>query len=78
MLTDNEIKRRGVKALLDNLGDVEAEKFIALMIKDPFDYTRWQMELWSDLNVNQVSDTAMKYRTSGRSRISPDETNKQE
>jgi len=62
MLTDTEIKRRGFKALIENLGDVDAEKFIQLLSKEPFDYTLWQSTLWEDQPVKQVSEKAMKYR----------------
>ena len=48
MLTDTEIKKKGLRVLIDNLGDVDAEKFISLIIKEPFDYTHWQSTLWSD------------------------------
>ena len=35
MLTDTEIKRKGFKILIEKLGDVDAEKFISLIIKEP-------------------------------------------
>jgi hypothetical protein len=41
MLTNIEIKKKGLKALVNSLGDVDAEKFISLIIKEPFDYTKW-------------------------------------
>ena len=62
MLTNKEIKKKGLKALIDNLGDVNAEKFISLIQKEPFDYTKWQESLWNEQSVNQISDKAMKYR----------------
>ena len=63
MLTDTEIKRKGFKILVEKLGDVDAEKFISRIIKEPFDYTQWQSTLWSDQTIDQVSDKAMNYRT---------------
>ena len=62
MITDTEIKRQGIKALSDNLGLVEAEKFIALLLRDPFDYTKWQKNLFSDISTEALSKKAMKYR----------------
>jgi hypothetical protein len=62
MLTNIEIKKKGLKALVNSLGDVDAEKFISLIIKEPFDYTKWQELLWDDKTVNQVSEKAMEYR----------------
>jgi hypothetical protein len=62
MLSDIEIRRKGLRILVENLGKLDAEKFISLIIQEPFDYTEWQETLWSDLTVEQISDKAMKYR----------------
>ena len=62
MLTDIEIKKKGLRVLIENLGDVNAEKFISLIIKEPFDYTEWQSTLWNKQTVEQVSEKAMLYR----------------
>lgn len=62
MLTDTEIKKKGFKVLIENLGDVDAEKFISLINQEPFDYTQWQSEQWSDQTINQLSEKAMDYR----------------
>ena len=48
MITDTEIKMIGVKALTDALGEVNAEKFISLILREPFDYTKWQRRLWEE------------------------------
>lgn len=63
MLTDTELKRKGLRVLIDNLGDVNAEKFISLISKEPFDYTIWQSQLWKDESVDFVSEKAMEDRT---------------
>jgi hypothetical protein len=62
MLTDTEIRKKGLKVLVENLGDVDAEKFISLLSKEPFDYTQWQTTLWNDQSVASISDKAMEYR----------------
>jgi hypothetical protein len=61
MLTDTEIKTKGFRILVKVLGDVDAEKFIRLISKEPFDYTHWQKDLWEDESVEKVSENAMKY-----------------
>ena len=66
MLTNAEIKKKGLKILIENLGDVEAEKFIRLLRQDPFDYTTWQDALWENKSLKQVSEEAMKYRENGK------------
>lgn len=63
MLTDTEIKRKGFRALIEKLGDVNAEKFIQILSKEPFDYTLWQSTLWEEQSVRQVSEKAMQYKS---------------
>ena len=62
MRTDTEVRIQGLRALVDNLGAVEAERFIALILREPFDYTKWQKELWSDKNIEEISKSAMELR----------------
>ena len=64
MITDEELKIEGLKALTEALGDVQAEKFIALIMRSPFDYTKWQRKLWDEKSVEEISDAAMKLRDS--------------
>ena len=66
MLTDTEIKITGVRALVAALGDVQAEKFIALIQREPFDYTQWQRTLWPDTDIEALSQAAMKQRQVSR------------
>jgi hypothetical protein len=66
MLTDSEIKRKGFKILVEKLGDVDAEKFISLINKEPFDYTQWQSTLWANQTIDQLSEKAMNYRTKNK------------
>ena len=64
MITDEELKIEGLKALTEALGDVQAEKFIALVMRSRFDYTKWQRKLWGEKSVEEISDAAMKLRKS--------------
>jgi hypothetical protein len=45
MRTEAEIRQKGIEALLQALGDVEAEIFIKNLIREPFDYTKWQKKI---------------------------------
>lgn len=65
MITDTEIKTAGFRALVAALGEVQAERFIALVQREPFDYTRWQRTLWPEKGVEEISEAAMKHRTTG-------------
>ncbi|MCB2262071.1 MAG: hypothetical protein LGR52_03925 [Candidatus Thiosymbion ectosymbiont of Robbea hypermnestra] len=59
-ITDNEIKVQGIEALISSLGEVRAERFISLMLREPFDYTEWQKKLWIDKSIEEISSMAMK------------------
>lgn len=61
-MTDTELRKAGMQALLDTLGDVQAERFITLLLREPFDYTTWQRTLWQDQTVEEISHAAMAYR----------------
>ena len=62
MITDTEIKIKGVEALIVALGEVQAERFISLMLREPFDYTVWQQKLWLNQSLEQISQMAMSHR----------------
>ena len=64
MYAEMALRRKGMKTLINHLGKVDAEKFISLIIREPFDYTEWQKNLFSDLSVKELSNQAMKeYKT---------------
>ncbi|MDI6790191.1 MAG: hypothetical protein QME44_05835 [Thermodesulfobacteriota bacterium] len=62
MITDTEIRLKGLKVLAEHLGDVEAERFIALIQREPFDYTTWRQGLDEDLSIEEISKKAMALR----------------
>lgn len=62
MKTDTIIKQEGINALISKLGYVDAERFIVLMTKEPFDYTKWrEKSLDEGLSVRQLSKKAVMY-----------------
>ena len=61
-ITDNEIKLQGIEALITSLGEVKAERFISLILREPFDYTKWQEKLWIDKSIEEISHMAMENR----------------
>ena len=60
MHTEMALRDEGMKVLINGLGKVEAERFISLIIREPFDYTEWQRGLFNDLSVRELSNLAMK------------------
>jgi len=51
-----------MEALVAALGEVHAERFITLIMREPFDYTEWQRTLWDDKTVGEISGMAMERR----------------
>ena len=62
MITDTEIKSKGLQLLVTHLGDVEAERFVALIQREPFDYTKWRQDMDEELSLEEISRKAMAHR----------------
>ncbi len=61
MISDSEIKMTGMQSLIHALGEVQAERFITLIRRDDFDYTKWQQTLFNELSVSELSQEAQNY-----------------
>ena len=66
MRTDTIIRNAGTQVLMDNLGLIEAERFIMLIQKEPFDYTRWQENLFENMSIDEISMKATDYRNNNK------------
>ncbi len=62
MRTDSEIKMSGFEILNHNLGMVETERFIALIQREKFDYTKWRENLFNGLSGKEISKKAMEFQ----------------
>ena len=62
MNTDVVIRTMGLNTLIEKLGLVEAERFVMLIQKDSFDYTKWRENLFDDLSLEELSKRAMEFR----------------
>ena len=62
MITDTEIKSKGFQLLAQHLGNVEAERFVALIQREPFDYTKWHQDMDEELSLEEISRKAMVQR----------------
>jgi len=62
VITDTELRGQGIEALIEALGALNAERFITLLLREPFDYTKWQRALWEDKSIEDISQMAMKNR----------------
>jgi len=64
MLTDTVLRDSGMKILKEKLGLMEAERFVTLILREPFDYTKWRqdhfLKKFEDMSVEDVSKLAMQ------------------
>ncbi|MCX7110195.1 MAG: hypothetical protein NTX45_08715 [Proteobacteria bacterium] len=61
MRSDTLIRHDGIQALRERLGPVEAERFIVLINRESFDYTKWQKTLWQNESVDELFAMAKKH-----------------
>ena len=62
MVTDTVLKRRGMDALSKSLGLVDAERFISLILREPFNYTEWQQDLYKNVSLDDFYQNVKSFR----------------
>ena len=50
-----------INKFLQKLGKVDTERFVSLLMKEPFDYTKWQEDLFSDISIRGLSRKANNF-----------------
>ena len=61
MRTDAQIKLEGFQALAQKLDPVEVERFIVMINREKFDYTKWRENLFECMTIEEISAAAEKY-----------------
>ena len=61
MINDTALKVSAMELLIDKFGPVDAERFVSLINKEPFDYTVWHRDLFEGMSVREISHAAKKY-----------------
>ena len=56
-----DIMNRGMECLTEALGVVEAEQFISIIIREKFDYTKWQRNYFDAMEPGEFHKKAMEY-----------------
>ena len=64
MRTDTLLRCEGMKVLVESLGIVEAERFVTLIQREPFDYTQWRQGLFKDIPLDTFLENARQYSES--------------
>jgi hypothetical protein len=50
-----------MKILIEQLGNIEAERFVSILLREPFDYTEWRKNnLCVGMAIEEISKEAMK------------------
>ena len=62
MRSDSVLKDDGMRILAEQLGIVEAERFIVLLRRESFDYTQWRQGLYKDVQLDIFLRDAQKLR----------------
>ena len=60
-MSDTAIMEVGMRSLVDSLGVVDAERFITRLIREPFDYTKWQRNLFNNMTIDEISAEAVAH-----------------
>lgn len=60
-MNNTVLLNEGMKCLIQSLGAVNAERFITQVIREPFDYTKWQQDLFKGMSLEEISNSAVKY-----------------
>jgi hypothetical protein len=58
MISDAEIKTKGIKALIGALGPSEAGRFLTLVDRRPADYTEWRQLLFEGMSLDEINEAA--------------------
>ena len=61
-MTDTVLKRKGLDVLSESLGLVDAERFISLILREPFDYTEWQQNLYKGISLEEFYSNVKIFR----------------
>jgi hypothetical protein len=53
--------KSGMKILIEHLGNIEAERFVSILLREPFDYTEWRKNnVCIGMTVEEISKEAME------------------
>ena len=59
-MTETVLMKTGMKILIEQLGNIEAERFVSILLREPFDYTEWRKDnLCIGMTVEEISKEAM-------------------
>ncbi|MDY6290939.1 MAG: hypothetical protein SPL86_05590 [Succiniclasticum sp.] len=51
----------GITCLLENLGTVQTEKFISILIRERSDYTKWRQRYFGAMSDEEYMEASVAY-----------------
>lgn len=60
-MTRSEIMRKGMDCLTREMGIIQAEEFISLIIRERSDYTEWQRVYFDGMTLEELDQEAVRY-----------------
>ena len=64
MRTDNVVRVDAITVLLNNLEELDTERFISMIKRDNFDYTVWRRDLFKDKSIEEIHAMATEHERS--------------
>ncbi len=61
MVSNMEIMNQGMNCLLEKLGTVGTEQFISVIMREKFDYTKWQQQRFDNMSSDEFQEAAVAY-----------------
>jgi len=59
--SENALRIAGMKLLIEELGAINAERFINCLKNDSFNYTEWQQDLWKGKTIEEIHQSAASF-----------------
>ena len=56
-----DIMDMGINCLLKNLGAIETERFISVLLREKSDYTKWRQRYFADVTSDEFHEAAVAY-----------------
>jgi|CXWL01.1.fsa_nt_gi hypothetical protein len=57
-LADAVLRERGLAALEEDLGPVQALRFLAMISRQPFDYQNWRRQAFDGMTLSEILSQA--------------------
>jgi hypothetical protein len=64
MTTETELRLQGMRVLIEALGLIETERFLAAINREKLDYTEWRKQGLPDLSIDEIAAQANRLSVS--------------